>query len=105
MTAMTLAQYQSNESTADLRLAARMRLVPDRANDIFYALPDTYTKPDAILQLSNMGDAVGEIRHEEWVDIARALRDDIPARAGILLMRALKRICHRLAVDEAEDGA
>lgn len=78
--------------------------IKDRANDIFYALPDIYTKHDVLPVMSNIDDYWDHVSHDEKIAIVRALRDSCYIYAGAMLDSALKCICLKLAQDEADDA-
>lgn len=85
-----------NRATKD---DAREKRIEDLAKDKFMALPDLYRSTDGIKRYTNIDDASGSIKQEEWVSIARALRDGDNKLAGDILAASLMRVC----VDQAQD--
>ena len=79
------------------------REVQELAKDKFMALPDMYKHSDGVARYCNMDDVVGSIRTEEWVTIARWLRDGDELSAGVALRTAVMRILIAEADDELED--
>lgn len=75
----------------------------DRARDKFLALPEFYSPKDAKFRYTNIDDAQGDIKQEEWIEIARALRDGDDLQAGNLLRKSLERICTNYAEEELEN--
>lgn len=78
--------------------------VEDLAKDKFMALPDFYTPRNMKYRYTNMDDAIGSIKQEEFIAIARAIRDGDNKLAGDLLSASLMRICVSEAEDDMEDG-
>lgn len=77
--------------------------IEERAKDKFMALPDMYTSRDGVKRYTNMEDAIGSIKQEEFVAVARALRDGDYEEAGRKLADALWRICSDEAEYEVDD--
>lgn len=75
----------------------------NRTRDKFMALPDFYKSTDGKERYTNIEDAADGIRQEDWIAIARALRDRECLLAGNLLDNALYRICQSQAQEELED--
>jgi len=73
------------------------------ARDKFMALPDFYTKPYDKYRYTNMDDAVGSVKQEEWICIARAIRDGDNKLAGDILSASLMRVLVAEAENEVDD--
>jgi len=77
--------------------------IQELARDKFMALPNFYTKSTDRYQYTNMDDAMGSLRQEELIAIARLIRDDKYKEAGIALKDALMRVLTDEAEDELEE--
>lgn len=75
----------------------------DRTRDKFMALPDFYKSTDGKERYTNIEDAVDGIKQEDWITIARYLRDEQYGMAGSMLADCLKEICESQAEEELED--
>jgi hypothetical protein len=75
----------------------------DRTRDKFMALPDFYKSSDGKERYTNIEDAADGIKQEEWIEIARYLRDGAFKDVGVCLHNALARICESQAEEELED--
>ena len=81
---------------------SRDKRIEESAYDKFTALPDFWTKKTDSFQYTNMDDAIGSVKQEELICIARAIRDGDNKLAGDILAAALMRICVEKATDDLE---
>lgn len=89
-----------NKTTKD---DSREKRIEELAKDKFMALPDLYRSTDGIKRYTNIDDASGSIKQEEWVSIARAIRDSDNKLAGDILAASLMRVCVRNAENEIDE--
>ena len=81
----------------------RDEMIEQRTKDKFMALPDFYTCRDGTRRWTNIDDAAGSLKQEEWIAIARCLRDGDNLEAGNLLSLALWRVLGNEAESEIDD--
>ena len=86
-----------------MNYASNKRIVA-LARDKFRALPDFYSKPSDKYRYTNMDDAVGSVKQEEWICIARAIRDGDNKLAGDILSASLMNVCVKDATNEIEES-
>lgn len=78
----------------------RIEEIAQLAKDNFFALPNFYRSRDGSVRWTNMEDAVDSIKQEEWIGIARALREGDMRIVGDLLRKAIDRVL----IQQAENG-
>lgn len=79
--------------------------IEQRANDKFMALPDLYRSRDGSYRWTNMEDAQNGLKQQEWIEIARALRDGNNLLAGDLLSKSIRRVLTEESEEEIDDEA
>ena len=82
---------------------AREHRIEARARDKFMALPDFYTPARERNRFTNMDDAIGSLKQEELICVARAIRDGDNKLAGEILAASLMRVFVSEAEDEITD--
>jgi len=77
--------------------------ITELALDKFNALPSFYSPKGERYRYTNMDDAMGSLKQEELIALARLLRDGNYMQAGKLLEASLMRILTAEAEEEIED--
>ena len=90
------AYRQDNDDERDER-------IKELARDKFNALPNFYSPVNDKYRYTNMDDAMGSLKQEELIALARLLRDGNYMQAGKLLEASLMRILTAEAEEEIED--
>ena len=73
-----------------------------KTKDLFFGMPNFYRSSDGVVRFTNIDDYSDSLTQNEWILIARALRDGDHHLAGTILANSLNRVCAKLA-DEAYD--
>ena len=90
------AYRQDNDDERDER-------IKELARDKFNALPNFYSPVNDKYRYTNMDDAMGSLKQEELIALARLLRDGNYMQAGKLLEASLMRVLTAEAEEEIED--
>jgi len=90
------AYRQDNDDERDER-------IKELARDKFNALPNFYSPKDERYRYTYMDDAMGSLKQEDLIALARLLRDGNHMQAGKLLEASLMRILTAEAEEEIED--
>ena len=77
--------------------------ITELALDKFNALPSFYSPKGERYRYTNMDDAMGSLKQEELIALARLLRDGEHLQAGKLLEASLMRVLVAEAEEEIED--
>ena len=93
----------NNYLDAAARLDNDDERIKELARDKFNALPNFYSPKDEKYRYTNMDDAMGSLKQEELIALARLLRDGEHLQAGNLLKASLMRILTAEAEEEIKD--
>jgi len=77
--------------------------IKELARDKFNALPNFYSPKDERYRYTYMDDAMGSLKQEDLIALARLLRDGNYMHAGKLLEASLMRILTAEAEEEIKD--
>ena len=93
----------NNYLDAAARLDNDDERIKELARDKFNALPNFYSPKDEKYRYTFMDDAMGSLKQEELIALARLLRDGEHLQAGKLLEASLMRVLVAEAEEEIED--
>lgn len=77
--------------------------IDGRAKDLYHALPDFYTSSNGVKRFTSIEDAIEYFTQDEWIAIARLVRDNQFEKLGRVFADTCLRVCFKQAYDQADD--